>query len=111
MDKVIRLFCIIMFDGNSGVVGVIVHALFLVGLWRLLEKSGLKGWWALIPGARDYQLCRCAGREPEGRVYSVTGVAVIVLSAVMLFTQPDVENAETPSGIAIVFSPISISPP
>ncbi len=102
MDKVIRLFCIIMFDGNSGVVGVIVHALFLVGLWRLLEKSGLKGWWALIPGARDYQLCRCAGREPEGRVYSVTGVAVIVLSAVMLFTQPDVENAETPSGIAIV---------
>ena len=102
VDKVIRLFCIIMFDGNTGVVGVIVHALFLVGLWRLLEKSGLKGWWALIPGARDYQLCRCAGREPEGRVYSVTGVAVIILYAVMLFTQPDVENAETASGITIV---------
>ena len=102
MDKVIRLFCIIMFDGNSGVVGVIVQALFLAGLWRLLEKSGLKGWWALIPGARDYQLCRCAGREPEGRVYSVTGVATILLNIVILFSQPGAEESETISGYVVV---------
>ena len=48
----------------------------------MLEKSGLKGWWALIPGAREYQLSRCAGREPEGRVYSVVSVAILLNSVI-----------------------------
>ncbi len=45
---------------------VIPAALYLAGLWRILEKSGVKGWWALVPCARYYQLGRCAGRVPEG---------------------------------------------
>ncbi|MBE5807340.1 MAG: ABC transporter ATP-binding protein [Clostridiales bacterium] len=48
-----------------------MQAFFIAGVWRMLQKSGLKGWWALFPGAREYQLSRCAGREPEGRVWSV----------------------------------------
>ena len=50
---------------------VVTQALYIVGVWKLLEKSGLKGWWALIPCAREYQLSRCALREPEGRVLAV----------------------------------------
>ena len=50
---------------------VIQSALYIAGLWGIFVKSGLKGWWSLIPCAREYQLSRCAGLEQEGRVYSV----------------------------------------
>ncbi len=50
---------------------IVVEVLSIVGLWKLLEKSGVKGWWALIPCAREYQMGRCAGREPEGRMLCV----------------------------------------
>ena len=55
---------------------VLLMILYMAGVWKMLEKSGLKGWWALIPGAREYQLSRCAGREPEGRVLSVITAAM-----------------------------------
>ncbi len=60
--------------GSSGIVMSLFMLLYMAGCWKILEKSGLKGWWALIPGAREYQLSRCAGREPEGRVLSVVTV-------------------------------------
>ena len=50
---------------------LITSILCVAGLWKILEKSGIKGWWALIPGAAEYQLSRCAGRESEGRLLSV----------------------------------------
>ncbi|MBQ8305312.1 MAG: ABC transporter ATP-binding protein [Blautia sp.] len=56
--------------------------LFMVGLWKMLEKSGIKGWWALIPCAKYYMLSRCAGREPEGRVLSLTSFGGILLEIV-----------------------------
>ena len=78
MSVALRMIGIALFDATD-VLGVVLALLYLAGLWKLLEKSGVKGWWALIPGARDYQLARCAGREPEGRVFSVTGVVQIVI--------------------------------
>ena len=41
---------------------IIPAGMYIAGLWRLLEKSGIKGWWALVPCVRIYQLGRCAGR-------------------------------------------------
>ena len=79
MKNALSILCILLFESSTAFY-IALKVLYLIGLWRLLEKSGLKGWWALIPGARDYQLARCAGREPEGRVYSLTGVAAILLS-------------------------------
>ncbi|MBQ1532139.1 MAG: ABC transporter ATP-binding protein [Solobacterium sp.] len=31
-------------------------ALFTIGLWKVLEKCGAKGWWALLPGGRYFKL-------------------------------------------------------
>ena len=42
-----------VFTGATTASGVVTSVLFMAGIWRILEKSGLKGWWALIPGARD----------------------------------------------------------
>ncbi|MDO4865208.1 MAG: ABC transporter ATP-binding protein [Clostridia bacterium] len=50
---------------------VVIGVLYMIGLWKMFEKSGIKGWWALIPAAREYQLSRCAGRESDGRLLSV----------------------------------------
>ena len=81
MNDVIKILCVLMF-GGTGVFEIALSALLMAGIWRLLQKSGIKGWWALIPGAREYQLSRCAGREPEGRVYSVVTVSLLLLAIV-----------------------------
>ena len=60
-----------VYFGSKSWFYVITGVLYMAGLWKMFEKSGLKGWWALIPCAREYQLSRCAGREPEGRMLSV----------------------------------------
>ena len=60
--------------GTSSLVPVIVSALTMAGLWKMFEKSGVKGWFALIPGACEYQMGRCGGREQDGRTLSVLAV-------------------------------------
>ena len=56
-----------------------LEALYIAGLWPMLKKSGLPGWLALIPCVREYMLSECAGREPEGRVTSVTSGLILIL--------------------------------
>ena len=60
-------FFLVFFFGSTSWLGVVTEALYMTGLWKMFEKSGIRGWWSLIPCAREYQLSRCAGREPEGR--------------------------------------------
>lgn len=73
------------FFGTSSVPMFLPAALYLAGTWKMLEKSDLKGWWALIPCAREYQLARCAGREPEGRAASVAEFLRLILTAFGFF--------------------------
>ena len=73
LDRKFDLFdfiCKLLFDGKQWY-AILFGILWIICLWRLFEKSGVKGWWALIPCAREYQLARCAGRESEGRVLAV----------------------------------------
>ena len=100
MPLAIQILCTILF-GGGGWYTILTGAALILGLWRLLQKSGLKGWWALIPGAREYQLSRCAGREPEGRTYSLVIVVEIILSVTILLYsgklvdfEVDVNNAD-----------------
>ena len=87
-----------VFEKGAGVALIILHILviifldtglnytlfftllYIIGLWKLFEKSGIKGAWALLPGARQYQLARCAGRESEGRGYSLSTVGMIIFN-------------------------------
>ena len=64
--------------GVSGMMTAFLSALDIAGQWGMMQKSGVKGWWALIPCAREYQLARCAGREPEGRITSTLSFVVII---------------------------------
>ena len=80
-----------IYFGTRDWVMVVTGVLCMVGMWRMFEKSGIKGWWALIPCAREYQLSRCAGREPEGCVLSVfvflnTVIATVGMTPYVLLT-------------------------
>ena len=98
MDKIVAGLLILEF-GSTTVSSIVLMALHLAGIWGILVKSGLKGWWALIPGARDYQLARCAGRENEGRIYSVTGAAMLILTLITNFMSiENLDNIESLSG-------------
>lgn len=79
MEHIVAAILVILFETSSPS-GVLWMLLYIIGLWKILTKSGLRGFWALIPGARDYQLARCAGRESEGKIYSLTGVGMILLN-------------------------------
>ena len=74
-----------VFFGGSGVYIFITQGLYFVGLWKIFEKSDIKGWWSLIPWYREYQLGKCAGKEPEGRAIAVTAFFVSVIDFAGLF--------------------------
>ena len=103
MEKAFEILCEIFFEGSSAF-EIVLISLQLAGMWMLFTKSGIKGWWALIPGARDYQLARCAGREPEGRVYSVSGVALILINVFMTAVSYDAEEITNSSTQLIVLT-------
>ena len=89
--------------GTSSSAWIVITAFFIAGEWGLLKKSGLKGWWALIPFVREFKLGQCAGREPEGRRAALAaGGAAITNVFLSLFTY----NA---SGISIILMAIEMS--
>ena len=87
---VIKILLILLTGSTSASVpNIISSSLFLVGLWKVFEKSGVKGWWVLLPGAREYQLARCAGRESEGPVFSLASFGIVLLEVIVAFLAGD----------------------
>ena len=80
----------------------------MIGLWKMFEKSGVRGWWALLPGAREYQLSRCAGRESEGRGWSIVTIANIAVMVISrLFDQS--RDSEYITGLEIVILSVQLA--
>lgn len=59
----------------------IVSTLFqIVGYWFIFRKCGVRSFWALVPGAREYHIGVCADKEQEGRILAVLGIVLRVFS-------------------------------
>lgn len=113
MPEALQILCTVFFGSDESYM-ILFSALYIAGVWRLLQKSGLRGWLALIPCVREYELSRCAGREPEGRVYSVlTGLDVIFTLLLRHTTAPllDIEDGsvETMAVRLIILLLLSVS--
>ena len=84
---------------------ILVNLLYLAGLWAVLRKSGVKGWWALVPCARQHKLGLCAGREPEGRTLAVMDF-LLVFSGGLLplpdWTRPLADYTISNYGIKVI---------
>ena len=83
-----KIFACIMFGSDAGIT-VFSTILFIVGLTQLFRKSGVPFWWAICPWAREYWLGKCAGKEPEGQVISVTSFFSSLASIALLFVNSD----------------------
>ena len=85
MRLALKILLSVMLDSSS-VQESLFTVLYIVGLWKLLEKSGIKGWLAAVPFVRDFQIARCAMREPEGRVYVMTDMGLKLLTVFLLMS-------------------------
>ena len=74
---------------NINFVSLIMAVLYAIGMWKIFEKCGVRGWWALIPVARSYRLGQCADRELEGRNLAFSEAAIIILQIVDRLIHPD----------------------
>ena len=75
----------VLLNANLDAFSISWNCLTIVGLWGIFRKCGVKGWWALVPLAREYKLGMCAGRESEGRVLTVVVGLMNVGNAAALF--------------------------
>ena len=74
---------------NINIVSLILAVMYIIGLWKIFEKCGVRGWWALIPVARSYKLGQCADRELEGRNLSFSDAAIIAMQVLLRLTDRD----------------------
>ena len=98
-----------VFFSSSSIVMMALTVLYIVGLWKLFEKSGIKGWWALVPFARDYQLARCAGRENEGPVFTLSQVGITALDVIMILNNRTAAQLATISTGDMIITILSLS--
>ena len=91
LKKILDIFSYLMLSAAPQVfpnAGIIMGILYITGLWGVFVKCGLKGWWALVPIARDYKLALCADREQEGRSLLVVRIILLLHYTVNLFLNP-----------------------
>ena len=74
---------------NINIVSLILAVMYIIGLWKIFEKCGVRGWWALIPVARSYKLGQCADRELEGRNLAFSDAAIIAMQVLLRLTDRD----------------------
>ena len=103
MNNVLQLILTLLFDSYN-VFFIVMRGLYILGAWLLLEKSGLKGWLSLIPWVREYQLARCASREPEGRVYFLISMAITALKTADICFRWNRDNASLMSFAPLILA-------
>ena len=91
MNNVLQLVLTLLFDSSQPLY-IACRVLYILGAFMLLKKSGLNGAWSLVPWVREYQLSRCASREPDGRVYFLTSMTITALSVANICFQWNSDN-------------------
>ena len=57
MDKALQILTDVYFNSTKPY-AVVFSILYIIGQWKLLTKSGVEGFWSLVPCAREYQCVR-----------------------------------------------------
>ena len=75
--------------GSNGTWAVITTTLYIIGLWRIFQKSDVPGWKAVIPWYREYCVGKCAGKEPEGRFMAVANFLLTAANISMILVKDE----------------------
>ena len=103
MNNILHLTLTLLFDSYRFLY-IAMRGLYILGAWMLLQKSGLKGAWALVPWVREYQLSRCASREPDGRVYCIISMALTGLLVADICFRWNKDNATLISLVPLIMA-------
>ena len=77
--NVISLFFFQMELTVTNIIYLAIAVLYIIGMYGVFRKCGLKSWHALIPCLREVQLGKAVGMEREGRVAAMlTGIAILM---------------------------------
>ena len=83
LSLILDLLVTVFLQPGANVFPFNVNALlYIIGLWGLFRKCGIKSWWALVPFARDAKLGEAADMEKEGRVLALVTALSIALEVV-----------------------------
>ena len=75
-----------MFSDIFSLTSDLIHQLFMIfGYYALFKKSGRKGWYALLPGVRDYQLAVTAEHEEEGKTFFILSACSFVCKLIYIY--------------------------
>ncbi|MBQ9048975.1 MAG: ABC transporter ATP-binding protein [Solobacterium sp.] len=70
----------------------LTYGLTTIGVWKIFEKCGEKGYWALVPGYRYYRMGQVCGSEENGLYCMVFEILAYFVSIGMEVT-PEESNA------------------
>ena len=98
MDRIIELLLTVMLGSAEWY--ALMTVAYIIGLWGIFTKSGVKPAWALAPFARDFMLAKCAGNRKAGKVLFV----VDALSTIFLVIGGTVRisNFSIPAAVIIL---------
>jgi hypothetical protein len=80
-------------DGGGGgaglvfaiIIGLVFAVAQIAGMWKMFQKAGIEGWWAIIPIANIYHFVKLSGKEWWWfLVYFVPCIFIVALIVVNL---------------------------
>ena len=106
LKTLVNVVLVFFFGTEPGsILTAMLSVLYFAGLWGIFRKCGLKGWHAVVPCLREYDVGRAAGMEKEGRVAAVLQGALVLLNEVTALLPGDI-NLINLSGLTLIVTTI-----
>ena len=105
--KILWKLLLVLYE-SSDLFDLLFTALFIAGVWLIFQKSGVKGWWACVPVARDHMMGKVAGRALEGRVAAFMTVVMLCLDIPALFIAGGDQTGERLDSLVLFLDALSV---
>lgn len=92
------------------VIYIAIIVIYIAGLWKVFQKAGQRGWWAIIPILNIYVLVKIAGREGWWVILYLIPCVNIVVHAVVSLDVARTFGKSTAYGIGLWLLPFIFYP-
>ena len=86
LQKILDVITTFFFQQTTGnAIFIIMEILYIIGMYGVFQKCGLKGWYALLPCLREDKFGEITGMEKEGRVTAMLkGLSILLGEAALV---------------------------
>ena len=99
-----------LLGGAFGLVGLVVFAIVVAGMWKVFEKAGEPGWASLIPVYNVWVLVKISGKEPWWFVLFLIPCANFVAAVVVCMAIARRFGKDPAYGIGLALLPFVFFP-